>query len=56
MSNYIGGSFALRPEDVLVINVPIDTPTEVCDEMITNVPENLRGRVIVVRAGAARGY
>lgn len=55
MSDCIRGSFALRPEDMLVINVPIDTPTEVCDELITNVPENLKGRVIVVKAGAARG-
>ena len=50
----IAGSFALRPEDVLVINVPLDTPTEVCDEFTTNLPDNLKGRVVVVRAGVKR--
>jgi hypothetical protein len=55
VSDHTAGSFALRPEDVLVINVPLDTPTEVCDELTTNLPDNLKGRVVVVRAGVKRG-
>jgi threonine synthase len=44
-------SYALRPEDTLVINVPMDTDPEVCEYLTTSVPEHIRGRVVVVRSG-----
>ena len=44
-------SYALRPEDTLVINVPMNTDPDVCRYLAENVPEHIKGRVVVVRSG-----
>lgn len=46
------GSYALRPEDTLVINVPMNTDSDICRDLAENVPEHIKGRVVVVRSGS----
>lgn len=48
----VQSSYALRPEDTLVINVPMHTDPEVCRYLAENVPEHIKGRVVVVRSGS----
>lgn len=47
----VQSSYALRPKDTLVINVPMNTDPEVCEYLAENVPEHIKGRVVVVRSG-----
>lgn len=47
-------SLVLGPNDTLIIHVPIDTPKDVCEDMAQNVPDHLKGRIVVVRSVEVR--